>query len=100
MSNIHIRRRHQLPRAELRKRVEHLAEDLKSKLNADYAWKGDSLRFKRSGASGSIDIAEDAIELNIKLGMMLTPMKGKIEESIKKNLDLALNDKTGGGNAA
>ena len=89
-----------MPREELRKRVERLAQDLKSKLNADYAWKGDSLRFKRSGASGSIDIAEDAIELNIKLGLMLSPMKGKIEESIKKNLDLALNDKNGGGSAA
>jgi putative polyhydroxyalkanoate system protein len=100
MSNIHIKRRHRVPRDELRKRVERLAQDLKAKLNADYAWKGDSLRFKRSGASGSIDIAEDAIELNIKLGLMLSPMKGKIEESIKKNLDLALNDKTGGGSAA
>jgi putative polyhydroxyalkanoate system protein len=100
MSNIHIKRRHRVPREELRKRVERLAQDLKSKLNADYAWKGDSLRFKRSGASGSIDIAEDAIELNIKLGLMLSPMKGKIEESIKKNLDLALNDKNGGGSAA
>ena len=100
MSSIHIKRRHQLPRAELRKRVEHLAEDLKSKLNADYAWKGDSLRFKRSGASGSIDIAEDAIELKIKLGLMLTPMKGKIEVTIREYLDLALADKTNGGSVA
>jgi putative polyhydroxyalkanoate system protein len=100
MSKIHIKRRHRVPREELRERVERLAQDLKAKLNADYAWKGDSLQFKRSGASGSIDIADDAIELNIKLGLMLSPMKGKIEESIKKNLDLALNDKTGGGSAA
>ncbi len=100
MSKIHIKRQHRVPREELRKRVEHLAEDLKSRLNVDYAWKGDSLQFKRSGASGSIDLAEDVIELNIKLGLMLAPMKGKIEETVKKNLDLALTDKTGGGSVA
>ena len=100
MSNIHIKRRHRLPPGELRERVEHIAQDLRSKLNADYAWKGDSLQFKRAGVSGSIDIAEDAIELNIELGLLLSPMKGKIEETINKNLDQALIDKTGGGSAA
>ncbi len=90
MANIHIKRQHHLAHDEARKRVEEIAMDLKKKLNADYAWKGDSLQFKRSGASGSIELGVDSIELNVKLGMMLAPMKGKIESAIREKLDLAL----------
>lgn len=95
MAKIHIKQQHHLAHDEARKRVEEIARDLKKKLNADYSWKGDSLQFKRSGASGSIDLSDEFIELNIKLGMMLAPMKGKIESTIKEKLDLALHDKKG-----
>ena len=90
MASIHIKRQHHLAQDEARQRVEEIARDLKQKLNADYAWKGDSLLFKRSGASGSIDLNGDSIELKIKLGMMLAPMKGKIEAAIREKLVLAL----------
>lgn len=92
MANIHIKQQHNLAHDEARKRVEEIARDLKKKLNTDYAWKGESLRFKRSGASGSIDLSDEFIELNIKLGMLLAPMKGKIESAIKEKLELALQD--------
>ena len=92
MANIHIKQQHNLAHDEARKRVEEIAKDLKEKLNADYAWNGESLRFKRKGASGSIDLSNEFIELNIKLGMMLAPMKGKIESAIREKLDLALQD--------
>ena len=92
MANIHIKQQHNLAHDEARKRVEEIARDLKKELNTDYAWKGESLRFKRSGASGSIDLSDEFIELNIKLGMLLAPMKGKIESAIKEKLELALQD--------
>ncbi|MGB5260908.1 MAG: polyhydroxyalkanoic acid system family protein [Gammaproteobacteria bacterium] len=92
MSNIHIKRSHNLPRDEARARVEEIARDLKKKLNADYAWKGDSLRFQRTGASGSIDVNEEFIDINIQLGMMLSPMKAKIEKSIREHMTVALAD--------
>jgi putative polyhydroxyalkanoate system protein len=90
MANIHIKQKHHLAHDEARQRVEEIAKDLKKKLNADYTWKGDSLHFKRSGASGSIDLSDDVIELKIKLGMMLAPMKGTIESTIKEKLHVAL----------
>jgi putative polyhydroxyalkanoate system protein len=93
MANIHIKRTHTLPREVVRARVEELARDLKKKLDADYVWDGDSLRFKRSGASGSIDMGDGFVELKIKLGMLLSPMKGKIERSIDENIKVALTDK-------
>jgi putative polyhydroxyalkanoate system protein len=92
MPNIHIKRSHNLPHDQARARVEEIARDLKKKLNADYAWKGDSLRFKRTGASGSIDVSEGFIDINIQLGMMLSPMKAKIEKSIREQMNVALAD--------
>ena len=92
MANIHIKQSHKLSHDEARARVEEIARDLKKKLDADYSWHGDSLQFKRAGASGSIDVGEDYIDLKIKLGMMLAPMKGKIESSIRKQMHVALAD--------
>jgi putative polyhydroxyalkanoate system protein len=93
MAKIHIKRRHALAHDEARQRLEEIASELKKKLKADYAWKGDSLQFKRSGASGRIDLSDQVIDINIKLGMVLAPMKGKIEATIKEKLDLALHGK-------
>ena len=86
MANIHIKHTHQLKRDEARTLVEEIAKDLQGKLNAEYAWKGDSLHFQRSGASGCIDVGDDFVECKIKLGMLLSPMKEKIQASIEKKM--------------
>ncbi len=71
---------------EARKRLEEIAKELKKEYKMDYSWKGDHLHFRRSGASGSVELGDGVLELKIKLGMILRPMKGKIEDSIRKNL--------------
>ncbi|MEA3275895.1 MAG: polyhydroxyalkanoic acid system family protein [Pseudomonadota bacterium] len=90
MSKIHIRRDHQLGLTDAKSQVESLAESLKKELHADYRWKGDQLLFQRSGASGTINVGDDFIDLDIKLGMLLSPMKGRIEDSIRSKLDSML----------
>ncbi len=86
MSNIHIKHPYALLPDEARKRVEEIAKDLRKEYKMDYSWKGDQLHFRRSGASGSVELGDGILDLKIKLGMMLRPMKGKIEDSIRKNL--------------
>ncbi len=90
MANIKIRRRHSLGRGVARKKVEEIANSLQDKLNAKWSWNGDSLNFQRSGASGSVDVGEDYVEFNVKLGMLLTPMKGVIEDAIQQKVDKTL----------
>jgi putative polyhydroxyalkanoate system protein len=90
MANIHIERRHSLGRDGARGRVERIAVDLKRDLQADYAWQGDTLIFKRSGASGTIRVEDESIVIDVKLGMALGLMKGKIEAGIEHNLDQVL----------
>lgn len=97
MANIHIKRKHNLSHSEAKVRVEELAKDLKNKLGASYQWDGDSLRFQRAGASGSISIGEQVVEVNVKIGLVLAPMKGMIECSIHEGFDVVLAESSDRG---
>ena len=90
MARIRIQRNHGLGITEARKRVEELAGYLKEKLKAEYYWERNSLKFKCPGASGCIDVGEENLEMNLTLGILLSPMKGSICESIEKYMDAAL----------
>jgi putative polyhydroxyalkanoate system protein len=91
MAHISIHRKHHMGLDEARTKVEKIAETLKEKLNSEYSWEDDTLHFKRSGANGSIAVTEDSIDLEIKLGLALRPLKGMIEKTIYENLDKALD---------
>ncbi len=90
MAKINIKREHNLGRDVARQRVEAVATNLQAKLNAEWSWQGDTLCFERSGASGSVEVGDDFVEFHIKLGMLLSPMKGTIENTIKQQVDEAL----------
>ena len=81
MASIYLKRRHNLAKADARARVEEIARELKRKLNTDYVWKGDSLTFSRPGASGTIAVAGDNIEVNVELSMIIRADEGKDRES-------------------
>lgn len=87
MATIKIKRQHALPHAKVVKAVQKLADELAEKLEADYEWEGDELSFKRSGASGKVNIGKKDLEVNIKLSILLTPLKGKIEKTVNDYLD-------------
>jgi putative polyhydroxyalkanoate system protein len=90
MANIHIERKHTLGLDTAKDRVEGIAQQLKKELEADYRWQGDTLHFSRSGASGTIDVGDDKLVLDVKLGLALGMLKGKIEETIEQKINQAL----------
>ena len=87
MATIHFKRNHNLDKKHIRKEVEHLAQKLREELSIDYQWDKDRLVFERTGAKGFIDISKDDLEIEIKLNLILTPLKGSIEKSITNYLD-------------
>ncbi|WP_158884866.1 polyhydroxyalkanoic acid system family protein [Rhodanobacter sp. L36] len=87
MPKIDIRRPHLLSIAEARAVVDKVAERMREKFGMDGKWQGDTLEFSRSGAKGSIHVGEDAIQVVVELGMMLSPLKGMIEQEIRRKLD-------------
>ncbi len=87
MPSIDIRRPHQLPIPEARAVVDKVAARMQEKFGMVGQWQGDTLSFSRSGVTGSIAVGSDMIEVKAELGMMLTPLKGMVEQEIRRKLD-------------
>ena len=87
MPKIDIRRSHQLSIAEARAVVDQVAARMHEKLGIDGQWQGDTLRFSRPGVSGTIAVSSNAIQVNAELGLMLSPLKGMVEQEIRRKLD-------------
>lgn len=87
MPKIEIRRPHQHSVTEARAVVDKVAAKMREKFGTDSHWDGDTLAFSRSGVKGTIAVAPDAILVQAELGMMLSPMKGMIEQEIGRKLD-------------
>lgn len=87
MATIHIKRAHHLDKKTVRQAVQNLAEKLGEDLSAEYSWENDRLIFKRSGASGHIDIFSGKVEIKIKLNLVLSPLKKNIEKTVTSYLD-------------
>ena len=87
MPKIDIRRAHQLSIAEARAVVDKVAARMHEKLGVDGQWDGDTLRFSRPGVKGTIAVSSDAIQVNAELGLMFSPLKGMVEQEIRRKLD-------------
>ncbi|KRE87248.1 polyhydroxyalkanoic acid synthase [Rhodanobacter sp. Soil772] len=87
MPKIDIRRPHQLSIAEARAVVDQVAARMHEKFGMNGRWQDDTLLFSRPGVSGSIAVGSDAIQVKAELGLMLTPLKGIVEQEIRRKLD-------------
>jgi putative polyhydroxyalkanoate system protein len=84
---IKVNRKHNLGKDEIRKTVDKLAEKLKKDLDAECAWEGSTLKFKRKGATGKVDVSDSEVNIEVQLGMLLGPLKGTIEKTIEEEID-------------
>ena len=87
MSTINLSRSHSMGTSAARTAVERVADQLKQKLGADYHWEDNTLKFDGSGASGAIDVQPEEVHVEIKLGMLLSAMKGMVKEQARGYLD-------------
>lgn len=87
MPKIAIHRPHQLSLSEARAVVDQVALRMREKFGMQGQWQGDALSFSRPGVSGTIAVASEAIQVNVELGMMLAPLKGLVEQEIRRKLD-------------
>lgn len=87
MATVDITREHDLGKEQAKERAQKLANKLAQKLDAKCSWEGDQLHFKRSGADGCITVTDADVRVQVKLGMMLTPMAGMVKSEVQKALD-------------
>jgi putative polyhydroxyalkanoate system protein len=87
MPRIDIRRTHALPLEEARTVVDRVAARMREKFGMDCRWQGDALAFSRPGVKGAIAVAAGEVRVDAELGLMLAPLKGTIEQEIRRKLD-------------
>lgn len=87
MSDISVRRSHDLTPAQAKKAANDMAAKLQEQFELESEWKGSVLHFRRSGIEGLLRLEARAVAIEAKLGFMLSMMKPAIEKAIDDNLD-------------
>jgi putative polyhydroxyalkanoate system protein len=87
MSDILIKRSHDLAPAQAKKAADEMAAKLREQFELESEWKGSVLHFHRSGVDGMLRLEAKAVEIEARLGFMLSMMKPAIENAINQNLD-------------
>jgi putative polyhydroxyalkanoate system protein len=87
MATISIDRPHHLSQQKAKDLAERLARDLAQRFGLAWDWDGDDVRFRRPGVSGRMRVGETMLTLDVKLGLLLSPLKPTIEREIYAQLD-------------
>lgn len=87
MADLNIKRKHALGLKKAKLAAQKVADDLAEHFDMKSEWQGQELHFSRSGVQGMMQVTKDSVEVNAKLGMLLSAFKPKIEEQIGKNFD-------------
>ena len=90
MSDIKFVRAHSLPIARAKALVQKTADRLAAEYSLSSEWHGNTLRFHRLGVEGQMHVTGSEIRLDVTLGLLLKPLKGKFIDHIEHDLDKAL----------
>jgi putative polyhydroxyalkanoate system protein len=97
MATIVVRRQHDLGIAKAKKLAQSMATRLKGDFGGSFEWNGDVLRFERTGASGSLAVTSDNVQVHVDLGLLLSPLRSRIEREIVTFCDEHLAESDGAG---
>jgi putative polyhydroxyalkanoate system protein len=84
MADIRVERSHALGKEAALRAALRVAERMKEKAQVDYRVQGDVIEFERTGAKGRLSVTEDRVVAEVKLGLMLKPMRGLVEGKIEE----------------
>jgi len=87
MTTISVVKKHHLTQAKAKVVAEKMAKDLHKRFDLACTWDGDECRFERSGLTGHMHVGKERIELDVKLGFLLSAVAPSIERAIHAQLD-------------
>jgi putative polyhydroxyalkanoate system protein len=91
MPKFTVERSHTLSAEDAKARLQSLSDKLSEKYGLRSEWKSSTLaEVKGTGASGTITCEPGKVSVMIDLSFALTPLKGKIEDKVKRELESAL----------
>jgi len=93
MPKIKINKDHSLPREDLNTRVEDYLVRLRDKemkmVDFGFIWADDknSIKLTGKGFKGAVTLTDSNVDIFVDMGILLAPMKGMVEDGLKKGLD-------------
>lgn len=91
MAKISLAHAHTLGKSQARQVVEQVVAELASKHQIQSVWHGDTLNIKRSGLDGTLAVTDEAVNIQVNLGFLLSAVKPIIEREINEELDARLS---------
>lgn len=92
MSKVSIARRHGMGREQLTAEIQKMAEELVAKYGGSYNWQGNELTYNYSGGvTACVHCADEALNVDVKFGMLMSMLKGPITKEIEDYLDKHLS---------
>jgi putative polyhydroxyalkanoate system protein len=82
MADIRVQRTHALGKEAALRAALRVAERMKEKAQVEYRVVGDVIEFERTGAQGRLIVSDDLVVAEVKLGLLLKPMRGLVEGKI------------------
>jgi putative polyhydroxyalkanoate system protein len=83
MADIRVEKAHTLGREAALQAALRVAERMKEKAQVEFRVAGDVIEFERTGAKGRLTVTDDRVVAEVKLGLMLKPMRGLVESKIE-----------------
>ena len=72
---------------EVKQIAESLAGDLKQKFDIDSKWIGErAMEFQRKGLQGSLQVVDEAVKIDMRLGMMLSAFSTRIKTELQREM--------------
>lgn len=87
MGTFNISKPYTMPRDDVRGAAELLAQELERRYGLRYRFQGDSATFSRTGLDGKLNIDDETIDLNIKMGLLASAFEKPLKEAITRYLD-------------
>ncbi|MBD2858504.1 polyhydroxyalkanoic acid system family protein [Spongiibacter sp. KMU-158] len=92
MSDIAIVQTHTLSESELLELVQMVVDKMEQRYQLVPTWVAENtVSLQRTGVKGMLTFDAQQVEVNIKLGMMMRPLRGTIENAVRE----ALREKLG-----
>ena len=95
MSDIQIRRRHNLSAKAAKLAAEKIADQLDDEFDLAYEWDDNVLIFKRSGVSGELVVEKKEVHIRVRLGFLLLAIRPRVEAEIHRYFDENFGPDTG-----
>jgi putative polyhydroxyalkanoate system protein len=83
MADIRVEKAHALGKEAALRAALRVAERMKEKAQVEFRVSGDVIELERTGAKGRITVSDDRVIAEVKLGLMLKPMRSLVEGKIE-----------------